>query len=88
MLCKTVLCATPAGACTLVEVPFEWQRGDPIPHGALERRFATAVDALSALAEHGRQNNRVHVPRPPAKPALAPPGAPPSWSLDRGHGNP
>ena len=72
MLCKTVLCAAPSGAFTLVEVPFEWQRGDPIPAGALERRFATAVEALSVLAERGRQNNRVHVPRPQAKLTPAP----------------
>ena len=64
MLTKTVLCAAPGGEYKLVEVPFTWQHGDPLPANAVEQRFSSAVDALSELAARGRQQARVHVPTP------------------------
>lgn len=64
MLTKTVLCAAPAGECKLVEVPFTWQRGEPLPANAFEQRFSSAVDALSELSSRGRRHARVHIPKP------------------------
>lgn len=68
MLTKTVLYATPSGDVKLVEVPFSWHHGEPLPADALEQKFATVVEALSALAERGRAQQRVHVPQPERKP--------------------
>lgn len=51
----------------LVEIPFSWQHGESLPGDALEQRFATADEALQALAARGRAQNRVHVPSPEKK---------------------
>lgn len=67
MLTKVVLYATPSGDVKLVEVPFNWQQGEPLPADALEQRFATADEALQALAARGRAQNRVHVTAPEKK---------------------
>jgi hypothetical protein len=72
VLTKLVLCATTVGACRLVEVPFGWRQGDPLPLGAFELTFPSPVEALKALAERGRKQNRIHVPRPERKPQATP----------------
>jgi len=64
MLTKTVLCAAAGGAVSLVEVPFAWRHGEPLPADAIERPFPNATEALRELAAHGRNQNRVHVPMP------------------------
>lgn len=64
MLTKTVLCADTGGECKLVEVPFTWRQGEPIPADALEHRFTSAADALSELAARGRRQARVHIDKP------------------------
>jgi hypothetical protein len=69
VLTKTVLCAEDVGACRLVEVPFTWEHGDPLPQGAAEQWFPTPAAALSAMAARGRNATRVHVEGPPRKPA-------------------
>lgn len=68
MLTKTVLYATASGEVMLVEVPFSWHHGEPLPPGGLEQRFKTAEEALQELAARGRAQNRVHVPMPEKKP--------------------
>jgi hypothetical protein len=68
VLTKTVLYATAGGDVKLVEVPFEWQHGEPLPLDALEQRFPTAIEALHALSARGRAQQRVHVPQPERKP--------------------
>lgn len=70
MLTKLVLCATPSGAYKLVEVPFGWRPGDAVPANAFELTFPNAVEALHALAERGRKQQRVHVVRPERAPTL------------------
>ena len=76
MLTKTVLCAAAGGECKLVEVPFTWQHGEPLPANAFEQRFSSAVDALSELSTRGRLHARVHIPKPerPLKQAARPGG--------------
>ena len=69
MLTKTVLCADAAGACRLIEVPFKWEHGDPLPAGAIEQWFPTAAAALTEMTARGRAANRVHVASPPPKDA-------------------
>jgi len=68
MLTKTVLCAARGGAVKLVEVPFSWHHGEPLPADAMAQFFPTAGEALSELAARGRQQNRVHVPKPQRTP--------------------
>jgi hypothetical protein len=68
VLTKIVLYATSGGAVKLVEVPFSWQHGEPLPMDAFEQRFSSAVEALQALADRGRAQQRVHVPQPEKKP--------------------
>lgn len=75
MLTKLVLSATPNGACKLVEVPFSWRQGEPLPRNAFELTFPSGGEALRALAERGRKQNRIHVPRPERKPEPSPPAA-------------
>jgi hypothetical protein len=67
VLTKLVLCATPTGATKLIEVPFSWRPGDALPVNAFELTFSTAIEALQALAERGRKQQRVHVVRPERK---------------------
>ena len=82
MLTKLVLCATSSGGYKLIEVPFNWRHGDALPQDAFELTFATAVEALQALAERGRKQNRIHIskpertPRLPAKPPVPEPDDP------------
>lgn len=81
MLTKTVLCATTDGACKLVDVPFSWKHGEPLPANAIEQRFSSPTDALMELAARGRQQARVHIPKPERKAAegttpASPPAAP------------
>jgi hypothetical protein len=64
MLTKTVLCAAAGGECKLIEVPFTWRHGEPIPADALERQFPSAGEALSELAARGRLQARVHIDKP------------------------
>ena len=64
MLTKAVLCAGDNGAFKLVEVPFSWQPGEPIPPGATEYSFPTAAEALAALANRGRKQSGVRAPAP------------------------
>ena len=54
MLTKRVLSADDSGAYELVEVPFSWQRGDPLPEDAIRYSFATAADVLAELVTRGR----------------------------------
>jgi hypothetical protein len=81
VLTKLVLYATPSGKHKLVEVPFSWRQGDALPMHTFELTFGSALEALQALAERGRKQQRVHVDRPersptgPEKPADA--AAPP-----------
>jgi hypothetical protein len=64
MLTRAVLCADTDGVFTLVEVPFSWQRGDPLPPGTIVSSFQTAAEALATLANRGRMQARVTVPKP------------------------
>jgi hypothetical protein len=64
MLPKAVLCAGHNGATKLVEVPFSWQHGDPLPPGALEYSYPTAAEALATLANRGRSQSGLDVPVP------------------------
>jgi hypothetical protein len=70
VLTKLVLCAGSNGAYKLIEVPFNWRHGDAFPENAFELTFPNAVDALMALAERGRKQQRVHVARPDRPPKL------------------
>lgn len=89
MLTKTVLYALPDGACKLVEVAFNWQHGDPLPAGALERYFPNVEDAMSELAARGRAAQRVHVEKPEKKPqAGKPAGSEPPSALESRDSNP
>jgi hypothetical protein len=65
---KTVLCATPGGACKLIEVPFDWRPGDAVPPGSEELHFDSVAEALSELAARGRNAARVHIPKPERPP--------------------
>jgi hypothetical protein len=67
VLTKLVLSATPNGACKLIEVPFSWRQGDALPLDAFELTFPSGGEALKALAERGRKQNRVHVIKPERK---------------------
>jgi hypothetical protein len=80
VLTKLVLSATPNGACKLIEVPFSWRQGDALPVDAFELKFPSPVEALKALAERGRKQNRIHVTKPERKASL--PEKPPTPDSD------
>jgi hypothetical protein len=71
MLTKTVLCAGPDGGCQLVEVPFNWRHGEPLPSPRREWHFSTTEEAVRALVRRGRMANPVHVEKPEGKPEPA-----------------
>jgi hypothetical protein len=54
-LSKVVLHVWSDGSCSLLTVPLEWRPGDAVPDGAPEERYDTPAQAMSALAEAGRQ---------------------------------
>jgi hypothetical protein len=74
MLTKTVVRAQPDGACKLVEVPFSWQHGDPLPVDSIQEPFASVRAALSALAERGRRQNGTLLHQPERRRAAVPAG--------------
>jgi hypothetical protein len=70
MLTRAVLCADTDGVLKLAEVPFSWQRGDPLPPDAIVCSFQTPAEALAMLANRGRMQAGITVPEPtPSKPS-------------------
>ena len=61
MLTKRVLCAADEGAYELVEVPFSWQRGDPLPGDAVRYAFQSAAEALADLVNRGREQSGLNL---------------------------
>lgn len=64
MFSKTVLYPGADGGCNLIEAPFTWQQGDPLPDFTYQRHFDTAEAAMREMADDGRQTSRYHVPKP------------------------
>jgi len=72
LLTKVVLHVWSDGTCSLLTVPLSWSHEDPLPPDALDERYDSPANAMTALAESGRaQNPAMTWFRDPAKRELA-----------------
>ena len=52
---KVILHVWSDGTCSLLTVPLDWRPGQPLPAGVPDERYDTPANAMSALAEAGRE---------------------------------